>query len=221
MGDVARDHAQPGGSRPVCRPAAILKSRSGRFRRRTSRCRVRCLPAVASAATARRHARAPVRVARRAPPGARELEHDVAWPEGPTCACNVGGRHLGPCCRRHHRVKQQGSSKDRGAGSPVGWTGPTGRRWLSRSQRTAPSHPCATCGAPAFTRTARRPEPHGGAGQPERRARGRRRVRRRDVHTRVARTLRVVGDRRGLQRADPRRGAREPRRRARNTVRPR
>ena len=63
-------------------------------------------------------------------------EHDVAWPDGPTCACQ-----LGPCCRRHHRVKQEGWVKLRLAGSAVRWTTPTGREWLSRPQHAAPAPP--------------------------------------------------------------------------------
>jgi hypothetical protein len=30
-----------------------------------------------------------------------DLDHDLAWPHGATCACNCG-----PLCRRHHRAKQ-------------------------------------------------------------------------------------------------------------------
>ncbi len=66
-----------------------------------------------------------------------DAEHDLAWPEGPTCACN-----LGPCCRRHHRVKQLGWTKTRGTGSAVTWTSP-GRagRWLSPPEHQPPSAP--------------------------------------------------------------------------------
>ena len=49
----------------------------------------------------------------------------MAWPCGPTCACN-----LGPLCRRHHRVKQLGWTKHRTADG-VRWTSPTGRTTLS------------------------------------------------------------------------------------------
>jgi hypothetical protein len=42
-----------------------------------------------------------------------DTEHDRAWPDGPTCACN-----LGPCCRKHHRIKQLGWTKTRGHGPP-------------------------------------------------------------------------------------------------------
>jgi len=51
-----------------------------------------------------------------------DAEHDRAWPAGATCACQ-----LGPCCRRHHRVKQEGWTKTRGEHSAVRWTTPTGR----------------------------------------------------------------------------------------------
>ncbi|MCW2680822.1 MAG: hypothetical protein JWM62_2223 [Frankiales bacterium] len=58
-----------------------------------------------------------------------DAEHDLAWPDGPTCACN-----LGPCCRRHHRIKQLGWSKTRTAAG-VTWTSPgRGRSWLSPAQ---------------------------------------------------------------------------------------
>ncbi len=57
-----------------------------------------------------------------------DLDHDVAWPAGPTCGCN-----LGPCCRRHHRLKQLLMRKSRTAEGVV-WTSPTGRRWTSPAQ---------------------------------------------------------------------------------------
>jgi hypothetical protein len=63
-----------------------------------------------------------------------DAEHDEAWPAGPTCACQ-----LGPCCRRHHRVKQEGWSKTRGLGSAVSWTSPSGRSWTSLPQHPAPA----------------------------------------------------------------------------------
>jgi hypothetical protein len=62
-----------------------------------------------------------------------DSEHDHAWPDGPTCACN-----LGPCCRRHHQVKQRGWTKTRTAHG-VRWTGITGRSWLSPSQHPPPA----------------------------------------------------------------------------------
>ncbi len=51
-----------------------------------------------------------------------DLDHDLAWPHGPTCGCN-----LGPLCRRHHRIKQLGWTKTRTSGAGVRWTSPTGR----------------------------------------------------------------------------------------------
>lgn len=65
-----------------------------------------------------------------------DAEHDIAWPLGPTCACN-----LGPCCRRHHRIKQLGWTKQRGTDSAVIWTSPGGRRWLSPAQHQPPAAP--------------------------------------------------------------------------------
>ncbi len=64
-----------------------------------------------------------------------DAEHDRAWPDGPTCACN-----LGPCCRRHHQVKQHGWAKTR---TPTGvrWTAQTGRSWLGPSQHDPPDPP--------------------------------------------------------------------------------
>ena len=66
-----------------------------------------------------------------------DLDHDLAWPAGPTCACN-----LGPLCRRHHRLKQLLLAKARGERSAVRWTSPTGRTWTSPSQHTVPPRPC-------------------------------------------------------------------------------
>ena len=67
-----------------------------------------------------------------------DSEHDLAWTGdsdgGPTCACN-----LGPCCRRHHRIKQLGWTKTRGQRSAVSWTHPAGRRWHSPSQHEPPA----------------------------------------------------------------------------------
>lgn len=57
-----------------------------------------------------------------------DLDHDLAWPHGATCACNVG-----PLCRRHHRIKQLGWHKQRTA-EGVLWTSPTGRTTLSPHQ---------------------------------------------------------------------------------------
>jgi hypothetical protein len=62
-----------------------------------------------------------------------DAEHDLAWPDGPTCSCN-----LGPCCRRHHRIKQLGWTKTRNPDGSVTWTDPTGRTWLRRAQHQPP-----------------------------------------------------------------------------------
>jgi hypothetical protein len=65
-----------------------------------------------------------------------DSEHDLAWPAGPTCACN-----LGPCCRRHHRIKQLGWTKTRRPRGTVSWTDPTGRSWTSPGQHPPPAAP--------------------------------------------------------------------------------
>jgi hypothetical protein len=62
-----------------------------------------------------------------------DAEHDLAWPAGATCACN-----LGPCCRRHHRVKQCGWVKTRHRDGSLTWTAPTGSSWLSPAQHPPP-----------------------------------------------------------------------------------
>jgi hypothetical protein len=61
-----------------------------------------------------------------------DVDHDLAWPAGPTCPCN-----LGPLCRRHHRIKQQGWTKHRQPDGSVRWTDPTGRVWTSPNQHHA------------------------------------------------------------------------------------
>lgn len=63
-----------------------------------------------------------------------DLDHDVAHPDGPTCACNVG-----PLCRRHHRIKQLGWQKERTADG-TRWTTPTGRRVLAPHQSSDVPH---------------------------------------------------------------------------------
>jgi hypothetical protein len=69
-----------------------------------------------------------------------DLDHDLAWPYGPTCACN-----LGPLCRRHHRIKQLGWLKQRRPDGGIRWTNPTSRTWTSPNQhhrpRPAPRRP--------------------------------------------------------------------------------
>ena len=62
-----------------------------------------------------------------------DLDHDLAWPTGPTCACN-----LGPLCRRHHRTKQTGWTKTR-TPHAVHWTSPTGRTWTSPTPHQPPA----------------------------------------------------------------------------------
>jgi hypothetical protein len=63
-----------------------------------------------------------------------DIDHDLAWPHGPTCACN-----LGPLCRRHHRIKQLGWTKHRRPDGSIRWTGPTGRTWTSPHQHPRPA----------------------------------------------------------------------------------
>ena len=62
-----------------------------------------------------------------------DMDHDVAWPEGPTCSCQ-----LGPLCRRHHRTKQLSWTKHRTANT-VDWTSLTGRTWTSPTPHQAPA----------------------------------------------------------------------------------
>jgi hypothetical protein len=64
-----------------------------------------------------------------------DVDHDLAWPFGPTCACNTG-----PLCRRHHRIKQEGWTKRRQPDGSVQWTDPTGRTWTSPNQHQRPAH---------------------------------------------------------------------------------
>ncbi len=69
-----------------------------------------------------------------------DLDHDLAWPLGPTCGCN-----LGPLCRRHHRLKHLVCQdiplvrKQRLPGNQTRWTDPTGRVRLSPSQHEPPA----------------------------------------------------------------------------------
>ena len=62
-----------------------------------------------------------------------DLDHDLPWPYGPTCACNTG-----PLCRRHHRVKQLGWTKHRRPDGSIRWTSPTGRTWTSPAPHPVP-----------------------------------------------------------------------------------
>ena len=61
-----------------------------------------------------------------------DIDHDLAWPTGPTCPCN-----LGPLCRRHHRIKQTGWTKTRHH-TGIRWTSPSGRHHDSPSPWTPP-----------------------------------------------------------------------------------
>lgn len=61
-----------------------------------------------------------------------DLDHDDAWPHGPTCACN-----LGALCRHHHRIKQLGWIKNRLPDGSVQWTSPTGSSFTSPAQLPA------------------------------------------------------------------------------------
>lgn len=70
------------------------------------------------------------------PASACDAEHDRAWPDGPTCSCD-----LGPCCRHHHRVKQLGFTKTRRADGSLTWTHPVGRQRRVRSQHEPPQAP--------------------------------------------------------------------------------
>ncbi len=65
-----------------------------------------------------------------------DMDHDLAWPYGPTCACNTG-----PACRRHHQIKQLGWTKQRTRDAGVRWTSPTGRAWTSPAPHDPPAIP--------------------------------------------------------------------------------
>ena len=53
-------------------------------------------------------------------------DHDLPWPYGPTCGCQMG-----PACRSHHRIKQQGWTKHRNPDGSIRWTAPDGISWTS------------------------------------------------------------------------------------------
>jgi Domain of unknown function (DUF222) len=56
-----------------------------------------------------------------------DLDHTVAWPEGPSDECN-----LSPPCRRHHRVKQApGWRLDQPRPGIMLWTAPSGRTYTT------------------------------------------------------------------------------------------
>jgi hypothetical protein len=54
-----------------------------------------------------------------------DLDHTVAYPDGPTCECN-----LAPKCRRHHRCKQApGWNVEQPEPGVIRWTVPSGRTY--------------------------------------------------------------------------------------------
>jgi hypothetical protein len=57
------------------------------------------------------------------PAGRCDVDHNLPWPHGPTCECN-----LCALCRHHHRLKTHGRWRitNHGNGS-LTWTTPTGR----------------------------------------------------------------------------------------------
>jgi hypothetical protein len=63
-----------------------------------------------------------------------DLDHTIAWPQGPTCRCNLGG-----VCRTHHQLKQHPEWKlTQTAGSGIfTWTTPAGRTYTT----TPDTHP--------------------------------------------------------------------------------
>ena len=60
----------------------------------------------------------------------------MPYPDGPTCPCNVG-----PLCRHHHRIKQQGWTKHRRPDGAVRWMAPSGESWLNPSPHQPPAAP--------------------------------------------------------------------------------
>jgi len=65
----------------------------------------------------------------RTPEHQSDYEHAVPWPQGRTCACNGH-----PCCRGHHRTKQQPGWHVTGTGQPgyFTWITPSGRTYTSK-----------------------------------------------------------------------------------------
>jgi hypothetical protein len=56
-----------------------------------------------------------------------DLDHTVAYPDGPTCQCN-----LAPKCRRHHRCKQApGWTVEQQEPGTERWTVPSGRTYTT------------------------------------------------------------------------------------------
>jgi hypothetical protein len=63
-----------------------------------------------------------------------DLDHTVAYPDGPSCQCN-----LAPKCRRHHRCKQApGWSVRQPEPGVLRWTVPSGRGYTSVPSRYDP-----------------------------------------------------------------------------------
>ena len=57
-----------------------------------------------------------------------DLDHTVAYPDGPTDECNIA-----PPCRRHHRVKQApGWRLEQPEPGVMRWTAPSGRSYTTR-----------------------------------------------------------------------------------------
>ena len=104
-GEPAHPAGTPGAYRPTRRLVRLLRARSPRCE----------WPGCGARATA------------------CDLDHDTAWPQGPTCACN-----LGPLCRRHHRCKQTSWTKQRTRDGGVRWTSPSGKSWTTPSQHQPP-----------------------------------------------------------------------------------
>ncbi len=160
--DASPDHATA--ARVTTTDCPVATTGGGPYRPRTALDRlVRLRDQVCSAMSCRRRA------------DTCDLDHMIAHPEGPTCACN-----LHPLCRRHHLMKHRTTwhvtaLRD---GSRL-WTSPTGHTYLAparpfleqpqvippnpaqrdaarphallaRRRRTAPSEPGADPGPPPF-----------------------------------------------------------------------
>jgi hypothetical protein len=68
-----------------------------------------------------------------------EVDHQVAWSreDGETSLDN-----LAPLCKGHHTVKHHGGwdvQQIAGSGGAVGWTSPTGRRYVVAPERRVPT----------------------------------------------------------------------------------
>ena len=83
----------------------------------------------------------------RAPAYRCDVDHIVAWPHGPTCACN-----LHPLCRRHHRAKHEaGWVAHRHVDGSTAWTTTNGLEVTSAAQPALP-RPSASASASASAR---------------------------------------------------------------------